>query len=81
MKPAVASKITSREPAAELTEPRATAPTAPAAPIAKESTKEVPTEDSPSEDSPAAALCGHRSLNSRSCRRPAGHAEKSHRYS
>jgi hypothetical protein len=26
------------------------------------------------------ALCGHRSMNNRSCRRPAGHAEKNHRY-
>lgn len=26
------------------------------------------------------ALCGHRSMNNRSCRRPAGHPEKNHRY-
>lgn len=26
------------------------------------------------------ALCGHRSMNNRTCRRPAGHSEKSHRY-
>ncbi|SDP19931.1 hypothetical protein SAMN04515671_3222 [Nakamurella panacisegetis] len=26
------------------------------------------------------ALCGHRSMNNRSCRRPAGHSEKNHRY-
>jgi hypothetical protein len=25
-------------------------------------------------------LCGHRSIGSKSCQRPAGHAEKSHRY-
>lgn len=25
-------------------------------------------------------LCGHRSMNNRSCRRPAGHPEKNHRY-
>lgn len=25
-------------------------------------------------------LCGHRSMNNRNCRRPAGHAEKNHRY-
>lgn len=29
---------------------------------------------------PAEALCGHRSMNNRSCRRPAGHPEKNHRY-
>ena len=28
-----------------------------------------------------AGLCGHRSMNNRTCRRPAGHAEKNHRYS
>ena len=27
------------------------------------------------------ALCGHRSMNNRNCRRPAGHPEKNHRYS
>ena len=33
------------------------------------------------EEAPAAeALCGHRSMNNRSCRRPAGHPEKNHRY-
>ncbi len=26
------------------------------------------------------SLCGHRSINNRTCRRPAGHAEKNHRY-
>jgi hypothetical protein len=26
------------------------------------------------------ALCGHRSMNNRLCRRPAGHPEKNHRY-
>lgn len=33
-------------------------------------------------EEPAAeeALCGHRSMNNRNCRRPAGHAEKNHRY-
>ena len=28
----------------------------------------------------AEALCGHRSMNNRLCRRPAGHSEKNHRY-
>ena len=26
------------------------------------------------------ALCGHRSMNNRLCKRPAGHSEKNHRY-
>ena len=37
----------------------------------------VPSTD---DEAPAEALCGHRSMNNRSCRRPAGHAEKNHRY-
>ena len=32
-------------------------------------------------DGETEALCGHRSMNNRNCRRPAGHAEKNHRYS
>ena len=31
--------------------------------------------------SPADALCGHRSMNGRTCTREQGHAAKSHRYS
>ena len=37
----------------------------------------------PAEPAPAASedgLCGHKSMNGRACTRPAGHAEKSHRY-
>jgi hypothetical protein len=30
---------------------------------------------------PATGLCGHRSMNGRTCTREAGHAAKSHRYS
>jgi hypothetical protein len=30
---------------------------------------------------PTDALCGHRSMNGRSCTREQGHAAKSHRYS
>ncbi len=32
-------------------------------------------------DSSIDELCGHRSMNNRSCTRKHGHAEKSHRYS
>ncbi len=31
--------------------------------------------------SPTDALCGHRSMNGRTCTREQGHVEKSHRYS
>ena len=30
---------------------------------------------------PAEALCGHKNMSGRSCTRPHGHSEKSHRYS
>lgn len=33
-------------------------------------------DEAPAEE----ALCGHRSMNNRLCRRPAGHPEKNHRY-
>ena len=36
---------------------------------------------SPHAASPDDALCGHRSMNGRTCTREAGHAAKSHRYS
>lgn len=32
-------------------------------------------------DQPADALCGHRSMNGRTCTREQGHTAKSHRYS
>lgn len=45
--------------------------------------KEVPTAPDEPEAAPAAAegLCGHRSMNGRTCTREQGHAAKSHRYS
>ena len=39
--------------------------------------KPAPAEETPSTD----ALCGHRSMNGRSCTREQGHEAKSHRYS
>ena len=40
--------------------------------------REVPQqEEAPEQEE---ALCGHRSMNNRKCRRPAGHPEKNHRY-
>ena len=35
----------------------------------------------PVADTPAEELCGHRSMNGRTCTRESGHAAKSHRYS
>jgi hypothetical protein len=39
------------------------------------------TEASPAPAEPETGLCGHRSMNGRTCTREAGHAAKSHRYS
>jgi hypothetical protein len=38
-------------------------------------------EAAPTLAAPSAEGCGHKSMNGRTCTRPAGHAEKSHRYS
>jgi hypothetical protein len=57
------------------------------APVAPEKTKKAAadtTAETTAETSDAAesdGLCGHRSMNGRTCTREAGHAAKSHRYS
>lgn len=38
-------------------------------------------ETAPTVAAPSVEGCGHKSMNGRTCTRPAGHAEKSHRYS
>jgi hypothetical protein len=40
----------------------------------------APDRSPPADQGAAAELCGHRSIGNKSCRRPAGHAEKNHRY-
>jgi hypothetical protein len=40
---------------------------------------DLPEAEEPAE--PPSGLCGHRSMNGRTCTREAGHAAKSHRYS
>ncbi|SER32027.1 hypothetical protein [Microlunatus flavus] len=61
-------------PAPKVKKPRAAKTTAPTAATGAEDAL-LPVE-------PAATdgLCGHKSMNGRACTRPAGHAEKSHRY-
>lgn len=44
----------------------------------KRTTKAAPVAATPPADQ--GQLCGHTSMNGRSCTRPAGHSEKSHRY-
>jgi hypothetical protein len=60
---------------------RAAAPEQSAAPPAGTTTVHAPAAGTPAAATPApAGLCGHRSMAGKECRRPAGHAEKSHRY-
>lgn len=61
-----------RPPVAPPVTPRAAAGTRPAE---KEPSLPEVTATAASED-----LCGHRNMGGRSCTRPAGHSEKSHRY-
>ncbi|GAA1941449.1 hypothetical protein [Nocardioides marmoribigeumensis] len=60
---------------------RAKAPASPAAPAPARTRPAEPA--APAGAAPAAApeLCGHRSMNGRTCTREHGHEAKSHRYS
>lgn len=58
--------------------PRTSARSAGAATVRAETP--APVETPAADAAPPDALCGHRSLGSRTCTRPAGHAEKNHRY-
>ncbi len=58
-----------------------------AAPVKKAPVRKAaapPDEDAapgaPGEEAPEAQLCGHKNIGGKSCRRPAGHPEKNHRY-
>lgn len=57
------------------------APVAPDAAPAKAKTKAKPKTAPVEESKEPSGLCGHRSMNGRTCTREAGHAAKSHRYS
>lgn len=52
-----------------------------ATPEPTETPEQIGAPAAPAAEEPVEALCGHRSMNGRNCRRPAGHAEKNHRYS
>lgn len=66
-----------------LREARRAAASAPAARVAARPAtppvRAVPVAD-PSPGQEASGLCGHRSMNGRSCTRTSGHSEKNHRY-
>jgi hypothetical protein len=81
--------------AARAAAAKAPAVTSPAAkaPVAKVHPTDAPRTDAPAQDAagdapvvdpPAAEdltpLCGHRNIGNKTCRRPAGHPEKNHRY-
>ncbi|KAA1427727.1 hypothetical protein [Nocardioides antri] len=51
----------------------------PARPMARPAKSEKASPAAPA--APTEELCGHRSMNGRTCTREAGHAAKSHRYS
>jgi hypothetical protein len=65
---------------------RPSAPKAAAAPVAAAKAaapvKKAPAKKAAAvvEAEPSGELCGHRSMNGRSCTRDSGHAEKNHRY-
>ena len=61
------------------TSPKSTPAAKPPASRPAETAPVAPTDLAP-EDS-ATGLCGHRSINGRTCTRESGHASKSHRYS
>ena len=59
------------------------APVAPPvdAPAARTTRSTKASRATPATDAADGPLCGHASMNGRTCTRPAGHSEKSHRYS
>ena len=64
---------------------RRAAASAPAAkparpPITARTTTTAQQRPAPEPEQESDGLCGHRSMNGRSCTRPGGHAEKNHRY-
>ena len=65
-----ARRAAASTPAAKPARPPITARTATAA----------PQRSAPEPQQETDGLCGHRSMNGRSCTRPGGHAEKNHRY-
>lgn len=52
-----------------------------AAPVAPKKTSSSAAESTPADaEAPTEALCGHRSMNGRTCTREQGHSAKNHRY-
>ena len=76
------AKPAAARPAASETGAPAAAPAKPArrSTAKKVETVELPAAQETDGAAPAAALCGHRNMSGKECSRPAGHAEKNHRY-
>jgi Tfp pilus assembly protein FimV len=68
-----------REARYEQAKARAASPAASPVPTAKPKATTV-SSPAPQVSEPGTSLCGHRSMNGRTCTREAGHAAKSHRY-
>lgn len=68
---------TAAKPSANRPAPPVAPPVAPVAPR-QDAPVVAPAPDAAADTE---ALCGHRSMNGRTCTREAGHAAKSHRYS
>lgn len=66
---------------AEATARAAKPKKAPAKPVATAPVAKVTKPAAPEPEQQADGLCGHRSMNGRTCTRETGHAAKSHRYS
>ena len=66
---------------AERTARSAGSAAAPKVAAPRKPTPSKPTPSKPAATPDADGLCGHRSMNGRSCTREHGHAAKSHRYS
>ena len=73
-----ASGPTRREAAANAGTPAV--PPAPKPAAKKPAARVAEVEEPVLAATPQGALCGHKSINGRACTRPAGHAEKNHRY-
>lgn len=68
-----AASASAATPAVRPAAPASKATTPTTRPAAKQSAKAP-------DQAPVTGLCGHRSMNGRSCTRDAGHSEKNHRY-
>jgi len=68
-------------PAAKMADPAPVKPPGNAAPTARQPAGSAGAPARAELAELAEVRCGHRSMNNRSCTRPAGHAEKNHRYS